>query len=283
MAPHELDAHSSRETRLLAIVIVVAIAVLLLIARFRFPSAKLDDVAPGSSSLAGLAARAAFDEMGTTMSNLLDRVGPAIAILQVEPIAGAGKPEGLARPEGVAKKDARARGRAGSVSAAESGSDLPRLVPALRLRSDLAVVYVPPGMRITGELGAPDHAVAVTPQAPENVAVVELSTLGTYTTLVTLDGFAGVRYVGIVTAAQGGATIQPGFIGRATDMAGVGWPKPLLAIPASPEIPAGAFLFAIDGRLIGMATHEAGQQAIVPAALLSALTSVPGPRGSSPP
>src|SRR5215831_15672181 len=100
MASQPFEEPSGRETRLLAIVIVVSIAVLLLLARFRFPSARLADVTPAQGPLVGLAARAPFDEMAMAMQSLVDRVSPVMAIVQIAPIAGGNEPGRRSTREG---------------------------------------------------------------------------------------------------------------------------------------------------------------------------------------
>src|SRR5262245_46476778 len=67
-----------RETRMLALVVLVSIGLLIVLSRFQFPAATLTVPAPAPSPLAGLAARAAFDDMAATSRALLANVSDAL-------------------------------------------------------------------------------------------------------------------------------------------------------------------------------------------------------------
>ena len=135
MATPGFEERSGRETRLLVLVVVVALAVLVLLARFRFPASELTAMTPAPGPLAGLAARATFDEMTSSLTDLLARVAPAITVVPLEKTAEPLKNGGGDKGRG-----------------AKAGTDTPaafaapaRLTPALRLRPDLALVHVPAG------------------------------------------------------------------------------------------------------------------------------------------
>lgn len=100
----------ARETRLLLLTLLVSVAVLFLLARFRFPERPLTDLSP-PQPLARLARGTAFDELSGSLTELLRRFEASVVVLRVVSTTpgGAGGP--------------------GTI----------RLVPALRVRDDLAL------------------------------------------------------------------------------------------------------------------------------------------------
>jgi hypothetical protein len=122
-----IDERTGRETRLLVLVVIIALGVLVVLARFRFPGSDIGSMSPSPGPLAGLAARATFDDMAETIAGLLKRVSPSIVIVRLEPIEVPAPP---------------ARGSAAAPRQAPPPAPLPepRLQPALRVRSDLALV-----------------------------------------------------------------------------------------------------------------------------------------------
>jgi hypothetical protein len=84
----------------------------------------------------------------------------------------------------------------------------------------------------------------------------------------TAAGVTGFLYVGVIQGTRSGPTIQPAFIGRVDTETDARWSAPLVVLSGAPAMPVGALVYAIDGRLVGLATrHDAGV-AIVPAAAL---------------
>ena len=273
MATPGFEERSGRETRLLALVVVVALAVLVLLARFRFPASELTAMTPAPGPLAGLAARATFDEMTSSLTDLLARVAPAITIVPLEKTAEPLKNGGADKGRG-----------------AKTGGDTPaafaapaRLTPALRLRPDLALVHVPAGLQIAAS--AAGQLTTIATDTSREVTLVRFAAAVPSGSLVaSFDGFSGFSYVGVVEGAPGGPNIRPLFIGR-TDpwTANTFWTKPPLLIGGRGGIEAGAVVFSIDGRLLGMALPAPDGIALVtPGALDAAVTELLGIGGSAP-
>jgi hypothetical protein len=265
------EERSGRETRLLVLVVVVALAVLVLLARFRFPASELTAMAPAPGPLAGLAARATFDEMTSSLTDLLARVAPAITVVPLE-----------RTPE---PKTATEKGR-GAKTAPETTPPIAppaRLTPALRLRPDLALVHVPVGLQIAASTSGQLTTIAT--DVSREVALVRFAAaVPPGALLASFDGFSGFSYVGIVEGAPGGPTMRPLFIGRTDPWpANTLWSKPPLLIGHRGGVEAGAVVFSIDGRLLGMALPSADGIALVtPSALDAAVTELLGIGGSAP-
>ena len=74
-----------RETRLLLVTIAVSVGVLLLLARFRFPEAPVSNTVDSAPApLERLAARAAYDELASTMADLDRRIAPRMTIVRTQ-------------------------------------------------------------------------------------------------------------------------------------------------------------------------------------------------------
>jgi hypothetical protein len=252
------EERPGRETRLLVLVIVVSLAVLFLLARFRFPPAGLVAGPPSPGPLERLAARATYDDLGSAIAAVVQRVEAYVVVVQVDTAPPDEKPK-------TGKEKERG-------APAPAPPPLPaRLLPGIRLRSDLALVYVPAGMRVSPAqgFGGPTSVFATDPK--REIALVRVPSLGESTTGVpnVLEGFPGFSYVAVVEAAMGGPTARPVFIGRLDTSVDDRWqPSPSL-IGGEPNAPAGSLVFAIDGRLIGMVLPQFGSLVVVPAAALN--------------
>lgn len=274
MTSNGADQRPGRETRLLILVVVVSLAALLLLARFRFPAADLTTVTPGATPLAGLAARANFDEMSAAMTSLLTRVAPALVMLQLDAELPVAPPS--AGP-----------GRAAAAPRADDGpvvAGLPPLVlPGLRIRADLAVVHVPEGYHVTAGSGLSEPVEVLRIDREHAIAVVRLPTsaglaVALPTPMLSVSGFG---YFGVVQATPHGPTVSPVFVGRVDPADDARWARPLIAVAPGPEMPPGALVFTIDGRLVGLVIRHLRGMAIVPAAALndavSAAQGTPNP------
>lgn len=254
------DERSGRETRLLALVIVIALAALLVLARFRFPAADLSAVTPAQGPLERLAARSTYEDLAASVANLVQRVSGAAVVFQIQP-----------EPE----PDKAATGRRGG--SPEAPPPPSRLVAGARIGGDLAIVHVPAGYRVTAGQGlaAPVEVVAVDPR--REIALVRAPSVFEISSALAYqyNDFAGFSYVGIVEAAVGGITAKPMFVGRADISADDRWPAPILVIGGSADIPAGALVFALDGRFIGLALpFDAGSRVVVPGPAIDAVRAV---------
>lgn len=257
MASNGTEPRSGRETRILILVVGVAIALLLLLAQFRFPGADMSVVAPSSAPLAGLASRGTFEEMATTMADVLARVSPLVVVVPLEP----------AKPQ----PDTARRPPRNIVAAAAAEQVRPVLALAVRVRRDLAVAYVPSGLhpRASGD-GAIDVAAH---DASREIMVVRVppsaSEPDTFTASVRT--FPGLSYVAAVDATSVGPTIQPVFIGRADSIVDPRWSHPLAPVSSSQGLVPGVLVFALNGRLAGMVVRTDAGPMVVPAPALETL------------
>jgi len=251
---------SGRETRLLVLVVVVSLAVLLLLARFRFPEANLATVNPSPGPLAGMAARATFEEMSATLANILSRAVSTIDVVRLEAVPASDVPAG-ARPA------ARAPTAAPTVPPALPGH---RYTVALHVRPDLGLLHVPAGWRPVAFGDRADPIEVVLHDPDREIAVVRLPASGTTpaTLPATAPGVTGFLYVAVIQGTRSGPTIQPVFVGRADTETDARWSAPLMVFSGTAAVPPGSLVYAIDGRVIGLASrHDAGV-AIVPIAAL---------------
>ena len=269
---------SGRETRLLVLVVLVSLAVLLLLARLQYPESTIATVTPSPGPLAGMAARATFEEMASALAEVLKRAGSAVDIIRLEPAAAQPKATADA-PAGASAGPGQAAGRvngprvleeppAPAVQAAIRPDR--RFVPALRVRPDLVLLHVPSGWVPAGVRDLADPLDVAWSDADRGVTAVRLPPLPTPLAGLPASaaGVTGFLYVGVVQGTRSGPTIHPAFIGRADTETDARWSAPLVVLNATAAVPPGSLIFTIDGRLVGLATpHEAGV-AIVPAAAL---------------
>jgi hypothetical protein len=258
---------SGRETRLLVLVVVVSLAVLLLLARFQFPEANLASVNPSPGPLAGMAARATFEEMSATLAGVLARAAPAVDVIRIEPVP-ADQASGGAR--GAARGVAAGSGASPAVPATTPGAAGPRFAAAVRVRADLALLHVPNGWRPAALRDQAGPIDVVLTDADREIAVVRVPVPAAGPPVLpgSVVGVTGFLYVAAIQGTRSGPTIQPAFVGRAETETDARWSAPLVVLSGNPSVPVGSLVFAIDGRLIGLAgRHDAGV-AIVPASAL---------------
>jgi hypothetical protein len=268
---------SGRETRLLVLVVLVSLAVLLLLARFQYPESTISTVTPSPGPLAGMAARATFEEMALTLAGALKTAGPAVDVIRLEPAP--------VPPGGPAGASAGAAGRGEAAGRVDGPRVLEeplapavpaairpdrRFVPALRVRPDLVLLHVPAGWRAAGVRDLPDPLDVAWSDADRGITAVRLPPLPAPIPGLPASaaGITGFLYVGVVQGTRSGPTIHPAFIGRADTETDARWSAPLVVLNATSAVPPGSLIFTIDGRLVGLATpHDAGV-AVVPAAAL---------------
>jgi hypothetical protein len=266
----ETTPRAGRETRLLALVILVAIAALLVLARFRFPeAAERVPVAPPPGPLERLAARAPFQDLAATLNTLTERLAPSLLVVQISeaPAAGAGAKS--------ATSTAADKGRRRSPTP-EVVAETPALyVPAIRVAKDRALFYLPPGARVLAIGGIVElkPAVSTSPQHPLALVTVSSSDDSPLLLGSTVDGFSGFAYTALVEGARGGFSPRPFYIGRVDEIPDATWPAPLLAVGSSVDIPPGSFLVTLDGRLVGMALRTPHGPTILPARALNTVVA----------
>jgi hypothetical protein len=229
----------------LVLLVVVSLAVLLLLARLRFPDATLDTSAPAPGPLAGLAARAAFDDMATSLGNLLGRVSPSIVLVRLTQEAGGRSGTGGAR------------------SGQATGTPMGRLAAGLRIQPDLVVVYVPPGFRPEALQDGGGTADVAAADAARGLALIRVVPAGEVVGDPPVSTFSGFSYLGAVDVTPAGATIRPVFVGRADPVIAPAWSAPVLITGRETPVVDGTWLFSMDGRLTGMAIHLDDGVAIV--------------------
>lgn len=249
------ESRSGRETRLLLLVIGVSLAVLLLLARWRFPEAGLSAVPPSAAPLAGLAARASFDEMANTMADLLGRLSPSLVVTYL--VADA----------------TPSSGPTGRVRDVEAPVPIGERAIALRIGDDTALMHVPRGMRAVSSADSPVPLEVLSADPTREMAVVRVPVSSGGQDLLAggVRSFPGLSFVVVVEPSPAGPTIQPVFIGRTDSAVDARWAHPLIVVGPSPSLPPGAFVFSMGGRFIGMVVRNSDGLAIVPAPALGAL------------
>jgi hypothetical protein len=256
---------SGRETRLLILVMVVAFALLVVLSRFRYPGANLAVVAPTPGPLAGLAARAAFEDMASSLSTLLSRVGPAFFVVPLGPEPPPAPPSRGTPPRQTA------RGRAASRPAEAEAETVPvpiRLAAAFRMQPDLALVHVPSGW--VPQLDVLQGTTLVALDPARELALLRTGPVNDLPGRFGPNPFPGFGYVGAVDVTANGPTIQPLFIGRAEAVTDARWPAPLLDLGRVGQPVAGSWLFSMDARLVGLVIGRANGALMVPADALAA-------------
>jgi hypothetical protein len=272
MASDGTEPQTGRETRLLVLVVGVAIAVLLLLAQWQFPSSSLS-VSPNAAPLAGLAARATFDEMSSSMADVIGRVSPLTTVIPLE--------------RDVIAEPGPASGRGGPVRETAAEAVPParpvRWALAVRVRPDLALVHVPTGLRPRVGPEAPIEVVAHDLAREMMLIRVAPATVASDTLSASVRTFPNFVYVAAVDATPVGPTVQPVFVGRADTVADAQWSHALVPAAVAPGLQPGAFVFSLNSRLIGVVVQRAEGPMIVPAPALETLVqALENPGGATP-
>ena len=244
------DDRFGRDSRLLALVILIALAVLVVLARFRFPPSDSRPAAVAPGPLERLAARATYDDLAAAVHSVLQRVEPALLTVIVEADGAAGKP-----------------GFGGEIIPGSS-PERRRLV-AVRLRRDTAILFAPKGFRIaSGELDEPLTVRGIDLAKEVTVVTPSLQTENDQQAS-SADDFSGFAYVCVIEPTPAGPTATPVFLGRVRVEPDERWAGEVLLLGGTPALPAGSLLFQLDGRFLGMVTGRPdGAQTLVPASLL---------------
>ena len=244
----DFDDRSGRDSRLLALVILIAVAVLVVLARFRFPQSESGPAAVTPGPLERLAARATYDDLAGAVHTALQRVEPALVTVSIEPDSASTK---------------TTRGEAPS-----AGLDSRSRV-AVRLGYDWAIVHVPRGFHLASMGDA--FTVRDVNQAREVVIFSGPLRSGEDKEPAGLAELAGFAYVCVVEPTADGPTATPLFIGRARTLFDERWNDSVLIPGGESSVAPGSLLFQLDGRFLGMVVgHPGGGIAVVPASLLSA-------------
>jgi hypothetical protein len=235
-SPDAAQQRGGRETRLLLVTIAVSIGVLLLLARFRFPEQASEPLAtPATAPLERLAARAAYDELASTMADLERRLAGAVTVLRVEPER-------------------------------ESGA----FVVAPRLTADRAVTLISLGEALPGDSGGTSRIISM--DLTRELAVVAVPPdPNAIVTPRSGPPRPGPRYVVAVEGNADGLTIRPLYVGRTSTFHDQRSSMPLLSFSGVQNpVPRGAAIFSLDGIFIGLVVKEGPITTVVPADFLQA-------------
>lgn len=256
---------SGRETRLLLLVIVVAVAMLLVLAQFRFPAAESVVVSPATGPIERLAARATFEDLALIIADVSARVHPSMVSVILERVP----------PPPPARNASRQ-------SAAPPEAVETRVTAGIRISSEMALIHLPDQFQVKPA----DGVALVAADSERRLALVRVP--ATSATVVGLASPAemptGPGYVALAEGGRLGAALRPVFIGRFDPVDDTRWTQQPTAIGGEPHIAAGAFVFSLDGRLIGMTLADALGLLVVPApALEAAVTALMISGGGSAP
>lgn len=245
----------SRETRLLLATITMSAIALIVLGQFRFPAEDLaQPVAVPAPALERLAALATYEELAGIIARLETRVQPAVVVLRI-------------RNEQST--------RAVSVGDLLEGRDRPavRFVPALRVRSDLAVAILAAGDEVEAA-GADGEATLEVRDLLRSLALVRVPPLATdenwrpRTSVLARSP----SYVVAAEAARHTLAMRPVLIGSRSIVADSRWGPSLGSVAAPPGLSIGTLIFGLDAAFVGLVVSEASGAVTV--APFSALESI---------
>lgn len=238
----------SRETRLLAATIGVSIVVLVVLSRFRFPDV-LPDARDGAAAqpLARLAARAAFDDLSLAVRELSGRVSGSLLVV-------------------------RSTGPARLADTTHTSPDGARLIPALRVRDDVAVVLTGENDAIDAVIGVAGPATILARDVVRGLTLVRVPAAPA-PVLTIRDGqqpIVAPSYLAVAEASEAGTSIRPLFVGRSDSLGDPRWDTSLISVGRGAAADIGAPVFTLDGRLAGLLESSDGMPALVPASVVLA-------------
>ena len=239
----ERVSHGGRETRLLLVTIAVSVGMLLLLSRFRFPGQAAEPPAtPSTAPLERLAARAAYDELASTMADLERQLTGSVLVLQVQPQRSSGG-----------------------------------FVVAPRLTTDRAITLLRPGEALPGDSVSTSRVVASDPA--RELAVVGV---GANDAAVVVPRFgaprAGPRYLVAVEGSADGLTLRPVYVGRTSQVQDERTSTPMLLLSGLQHaVSPGAAIFSLEGTFIGIVASGSTNASVIPGDFLKTLaeTAVP--------
>ena len=243
----ESEVRSSRDTRLLVLVIAIALAVLFVLAQFRFPEATVRPAAPTTGLLDRLSVRDGYDDLASAVEATLSRVAPGIVQLEIaaEPQkSGRGKPTVDPPPPNLR-------------------------VVAVRITAELALATIPAGYQVVPG-GENQIGIRAADALREMVVAYVRPRDAADRPPAPATDFDGFKYVALVEPASGGPTASPLFLGRIDFQVDERWGGDLLIPGGSSTLPIGALIYTLDGRFIGMViSWPDGSRRIVPAEVLA--------------
>lgn len=233
-------APGSRETRLLVTTLAISAGMLLVLAWFRFPPARVATpeapVAP-AAPLERLAARATYVELARILAGLERLIAPRVVALR----AGA---------EPAGGRDA-------------ATAD----VPAIRIGSDRAMALVGSDRAANGFETSPQVEGIIALDAPRGLALVKVVPDATPTPELTAeDALAAPGYAASIDVGPHGPGIRPFYYGRVDRETDARWGQPVLRFSALQHTPpAGAAIFLLDGRFVGLGAPDERGFVVIPA------------------
>ncbi|MBI4886132.1 MAG: PDZ domain-containing protein [Acidobacteria bacterium] len=224
----------SRETRLLFITVLISLVTLWVLARIRFPD-RPETPNPVPPLLTQLADRPRFEDLAARVAEIESRLVPPLLALELQQASAVGD-----RP------------------------DVQDIVPALRIRDDVAVTLLtaargadtprPTDLAVLARDTASGLAVVRVPPAPAPAPVAWAPQRMQYP-----------RYLMVSNVSRQGTSLRPVFVGSLYPTASPTWSESIWVVPARTDLATGAFVFTTDGALAGLAIEHAGRPAILPA------------------
>ena len=239
-----------RETRLLVVTIVLSLAVLLTLARFRFPAQQ--PLTLPVQPLQQLAARAAFDDLGASVTRAVTLLRSSLVVVARAPAVEVVRSLSL---EDVLRQDG-----------AEPAADY---VLALRFRPNLAVV-VSAG-RPLALRGADARLLEVRRRDDlRGLTVIRMPPPPDEWRPLTVATSPGPQYLLLAEAVASDLAMRPLFGSPGGPVTSAHWDVPLLAL-GQVQAAVGTLVFALDGSFVGAIVRAGSGSALVPAqALLAA-------------
>ena len=218
MDPSGSPGRAGRETRLLLVTIAVSVGVLLLLARFRFPDEPAQTVNSAPAPLERLAARAAYDELASTMADLERRIAPRVTILRIQTVDGRG-----------------------------AYTVAPRLTP------DRAVALLRPEETITDAGGGGQHEI-IARDASWGLVVTRVPAVDdSAVTIRPGSPRPGPRYVAVIEATAAGPALRPVYIGRVDGLDDPVTGMQLVSLTGVQHaLPRGSAVFSLEGVFMGL-------------------------------
>ena len=221
----------------LLVTIAVSIGVLLLLARFRFPEQAAESPAtPAAAPLERLAARAAYEELASTMADLERRLAGRVVVLRVEPTRDTGS-----------------------------------FIVAPRLTADRAVAVLQPSEMLPGDTEGTSRILAR--DVARQFAVVSVPA-NADTVVAPRSGAPrpGPRYIVAVEGSSDGLTLRPVYVGRTAVLQDPRTSTMLLSMSGLQQpLAAGSALFSLEGTFIGLVMEGGRATTVLPGDVLQAV------------
>ncbi len=241
MAQAESPPGGSREVRLLLVTITVSVAALVVLAQFRFPEQIAPPAEPAPAPLERLAARAAYDELASAMSDLERRLSRRLLVYRVNPERAAG-----------------------------------RYVVAPRVTGSRAIVVLDRGETLEG-MGSAVNTVAH--DTERGVAILMIAS-GEDAVVTPRTGppQPGPRYLVIAEGTAQGPILRPVYVGRTSPSEEPHGPLSVVTMDSlQSTVPRGAAFFSLDGTFIGLVNEPGPVTSVFSAESLTALAAAVQP------